>query len=273
MRDGFVNDKKRFFKWIKNDFEAPIRARRSGDRLCVHPGEVVTLVAEAWGRLYNEHEGQGIEWQPTQQRYAEAINELRSPCGPLPLFAPRMRKLLASTPSSAPGPDGWDVKELQALPEPLQDLLGLLLDEVERQSRWPDECVLARTAHIAKVKDGGEGDSPLPPRAGNDPLHPLATRPITVLPVIYRVWSSTRFADLGAWQNDWVPTNLRGRHQGRMALDAAWCAAFAFDVAAAQDVSCDRRCVQFACCSGKWSSSRRCSVGACDQSTHSCARC
>ena len=35
---------------------------------------------------------------------------------------------------SSHGPDGWDIRELRALPPSLQDLLGHLIDEAESDS-------------------------------------------------------------------------------------------------------------------------------------------
>ena len=37
---------------------------------------------------------------------------------------------------------------------------------------------------------------------------PLGQRPLTVLPVVYRVWASTRMGHLDDWFRSWVPDSV-----------------------------------------------------------------
>ena len=49
---------------------------------------------------------------------------------------------------------------------------------------------------------------------------PLAQRPITVLPVLFRVWASARARDLRPWQDTWAHPDLYGGIANREALQA-----------------------------------------------------
>ena len=37
---------------------------------------------------------------------------------------------------------------------------------------------------------------------------PLGQRPLSVLPVVYRIWASTRMGQLGDWFRSWVPDSV-----------------------------------------------------------------
>ena len=37
---------------------------------------------------------------------------------------------------------------------------------------------------------------------------PLGQRPLSVLPVVYRIWASTRMGQLGEWFRSWVPDSV-----------------------------------------------------------------
>ena len=75
--------------------------------------------------------------------------------------------------SSAGGLDGWAWNEMKALPLPWFSGLAILLELVETTGIWPQGLLDAFIAMIPKV----DGDST-----------PLGQRPLSVLPVVYRLW-------------------------------------------------------------------------------------
>ena len=75
---------------------------------------------------------------------------------------------------SAGGLDGWGWRELKVLPVSWFDALARILTKVEDLGVWPDGLLDASITIIPK----SDGDAT-----------PLGQRPLTVLPVVYRIWA------------------------------------------------------------------------------------
>ena len=76
----------------------------------------------------------------------------------------------------AGGLDFWSIQELRQLPEQAYQDLAQVLHQVEREGVWPAGLSGAVVALLPKKEDHG----------------PMAQRPISLLPVIYRVWAAAR---------------------------------------------------------------------------------
>ena len=91
--------------------------------------------------------------------------------------------------ATAGGLDGWAWNEVKALPLPRFSGLAILLELVE-----PHGLLDAYIAMIPKA----DGDSA-----------PLGQRPLSVLPVVYRLWASLRLGHLREWVEGSVCLQLR----------------------------------------------------------------
>ena len=91
-------------------------------------------------------------------------------------------------PSTATGLDGWRPSEIKQLPDCLLQALLDIFHLCEAQGKFPSSLYYSYTTLIPK------GAS----RA------PLSLRPITVLPVPYRIYASLRCQTLLKWQNSWI---------------------------------------------------------------------
>ena len=58
----------------------------------------------------------------------------------------------------------------------------------------------------------------MPKGEGANPLQP---RPLSVLPIIYRIWAGIRVQDTMIWQEQWIHPDSYGFRLNRGALDAA----------------------------------------------------
>ena len=79
--------------------------------------------------------------------------------------------------ATAGGLDGWAWNEIKALSLPWFSGLAILLELVESTGTWPQGLLDAYIAMIPKA----DGDST-----------PLVNGPLSVLPVVYRLWASLR---------------------------------------------------------------------------------
>ena len=83
--------------------------------------------------------------------------------------------------STAGGLDGWGWRELKVFPVSWYDELARILSKVEDFGVWPDGLLDAYIAMIPKT----DGDAT-----------PLGQRPLSVLPIVYRVLASARMGQL-----------------------------------------------------------------------------
>ena len=101
--------------------------------------------------------------------------------------------------------DGWGWRELKVLPVAWFDGLAKILTKVEDLGVWPDGLLDAYISMIPKV----DGDAT-----------PLGQRPLSVLPVIYRIWASARMLQLEPWFRSWVPSCVFSAGSGRSSVQA-----------------------------------------------------
>ena len=112
---------------------------------------------------------------------------------------------------SAGSLDGWGWRELKALPVSWFDELARILVKVEDLGVWPDGLLDAYIAMIPKT----DGDAT-----------PLGQRPLSVLPVVYRIWASSRMVQLEGWFKSWVPDSVFSAGGGRGSVEAWYTSAF-----------------------------------------------
>ena len=95
--------------------------------------------------------------------------------------------------STSGGLDGWSWNELKALPLSWYVGLAWILRLVEDTGIWPDGLLDAYITMITKT----DGNST-----------PLGHQPLSVLPVIYRLWASVRLGHIQHWFYSWVPDTV-----------------------------------------------------------------
>ena len=101
--------------------------------------------------------------------------------------------------------DGWEWRELKVLSVSWFDGLARILTKVEEIGVWPDGLLDAYIAMIPK----SDGDATT-----------LGQRPLSVLPVVYRIWASARMGQLGDWFKSWVPDSVFSAGGARGSVEA-----------------------------------------------------
>ena len=104
----------------------------------------------------------------------------------------------------AGGLDGWRPFDLKRLTKRILGLLLHLFDAIEEEGRWPDELCWAGISLIPK----GEGGMP------------LDLRPITVTPLVYRIWAAARTQQSMLWQEEWIDPGQHGARTKHSTSDA-----------------------------------------------------
>ena len=89
---------------------------------------------------------------------------------------------------SAGSLDGWGWRELKVLPVSWYDGLARILSKVEDLGVWPEGLLDAYITMIPKA----DGDAT-----------PLGQRPLSVLPIVYRIWASALMGQLDGWFRSW----------------------------------------------------------------------
>ena len=107
--------------------------------------------------------------------------------------------------ASAGSLDGWGWRELKVLLVSWYDELARILSKVEDLGVWPDGLLDAYIAMIPKT----DGDAT-----------PLEQHPLSVLPVVYRIWASARMGQLEDWFRSWVPDSVFSAGGGRSSVEA-----------------------------------------------------
>ena len=100
-----------------------------------------------------------------------------------------MQEVARAKKSTAGGLDGWAWNEIKAMPLPWFSGVAILLELVELSGVWPQGLLDACVAMIPKA----DGDSTR-----------LGQRPLSVLPVVYRLWASLRLGHLREWVEGWL---------------------------------------------------------------------
>ena len=101
--------------------------------------------------------------------------------------------------------DGWDSGELKVFPLSWYDELARILTKVDDVGVWPDGLLDAYIAMIPKT----DGDAT-----------PLGQRPLSVLPIVYRIWASARTCQLDGWFKSWVSDSVFSAGSGRGSVEA-----------------------------------------------------
>ena len=105
--------------------------------------------------------------------------------------------------------DGWGWRELKSLPVPSR-----ILDKVEELGVWTEGLLDAYISMIPKV--GGDST-------------PLGQRPLSVLPIVYRIWASARMQQLEGSFQSWVPSSVCSAGNGRSSVEAWYTTALDID--------------------------------------------
>ena len=171
-------------------------------------GSLLEIFAEfgtEWGRRWMRHEQVDAEaWRHLADSFVDfAPFPQLEPCViTVPMWRGALRQ---KSPHSAPGPDGLSRRDLLATPDSLVEEILAILRLAETQGLWPQQLLTGIISSLAKT--------------------PGATkvshyRPICILSLCYRTWSSLRCKEALRHIAKFAPPGLLGNLPGAGASDS-----------------------------------------------------
>ena len=189
VRGDVLKGGRRTFRWVRQPaLQEPAPLVQGPEGLAGGPAAELALAEPCWKRLWAATDVP----LPAEQALRECVRAL-PPFPPiLPLTDAAVAAGIWALPlGRAPGPDDWSAEDLRLWPEVLVRGLAALFRLVERCGRWPAALAAA--------------DVVLLPKAGSSPDEPLQRRPITLLPIPYRLWARLRLPVVESWRATWDP--------------------------------------------------------------------
>ena len=184
------------YKTLKADATPPLSILRRPDGTYTgNVREMDSILREAWAPIFQKHPSleEAPSIAPFMAQYGHLIT--KHPQVLTPLGVEQIRRALNKMKDTgSAGLDGWCPKDLKALPEGILVLLVPFFALVEDLGQWPEALCWAAVTLIPK----GEG------------AEPLSQRPLSVMPVLYRVWASARTRESIEWQERWVRSGQHG---------------------------------------------------------------
>ena len=205
------------FKAFRDPDQTPLTViRREDGTLTGNVKEMDKLVRDAWMPIFAKHNED--KPPPSVDKFMQAYGRYikRSPQECKPITLKELKRVLNKlSASSAGGLDGWTSADLKKLPGRILEQLLLMFDVVEDTGRWPAALCWASVSLIPK----GEGG------------HPLELRPITITPLVYRLWAAVRMKHSHDWQERWVHQGQHGSRKNHGTLNVLAEIAIAFEQA------------------------------------------
>ncbi|CAE7832127.1 unnamed protein product [Symbiodinium sp. CCMP2592] len=210
MIHDWNNTRKDSYNWLRNNncFTTPCFQTAPSEFATIHR-RLHELMLEAWRPIFNRYEGRAPpDYTQFLNMFPDALPSDASFDALRPFQIPVtdehiIKFVIQQLSPCAGGVDGWQVHEMKALGPLCIQRLVQLYRLVESTNTWPDN--LCEIPVAALKKEGG--------------FSPLDRRPISLSPLLYRVWAKAKFQQLQSWHVSWLPDVLRGGAPQREAID------------------------------------------------------
>ena len=167
--------------------------------------ELFAKFGDEWKQRWDRHlSADEAMWDPIIQ-----FADLALPEPPVMEYTPITveewkRTLRSKSRKAATGPDGISRQDLLHLPDQATQAILDLFTAVEGGQPWPRQLVVGIVAALAKVPSAHKTSQ---------------FRPITILPVAFRTWSSIRARQILRHLQPYAPPTCAGNVRGKQALD------------------------------------------------------
>ena len=188
----------RLYAWLRPDFVLPSPflvvkdPQTQSSRILVEPHLIDAELRKAW-MLFFCRSGHPVVTVDQSLDFVGHLLPQEPHLDLLWIMGRDLQEVAKTKKCTAGGLDGWACNEIKALSLPWFSGLAILLELVETSGVWPQGLLDAYIATIPKA----DGDCP-----------PLGQRPLSVLPVVYRLWASLRLGHLREWVEGWLPKSV-----------------------------------------------------------------
>ena len=199
------------YRWLRPDLVPPApflqcepHLSLGGSGVLSDPARIVEEFRKAWLPYFcrfGQREASLEEFDGEVEGWLPLLPEVHLPCLTGQMFADVVQRKGATAGSL----DAWGWRELKVLLASWYDGLARILTKVQDVGVWPGGLLDAFVAMIPKTC----GDAT-----------PLGQRPLSVLPIVYRIWASARMGQLDGWFRSWVPDSVFSAGGGRGSVEA-----------------------------------------------------
>ncbi len=200
IKDTWALNSKKIYQLIKGKFVEPFTCLQTDTGLITDRTHIDTLLQQAWNPIFAKYLASEDKAREYRQSFYPSDSPFPSVAFPR-LTLDDMHYVLSKKikPSTATGLDGWRPSEIKQLPDCLLQALLDIFHLCAAQGHFPSSFYYSYTTLIPK------GVS----------RTPLSLRPITVLPVPYRIYASLRCQTLLKWQHSWIHPSQYAFCKGR----------------------------------------------------------
>ena len=200
IRDTWALNSKKIYQLIKGKSVEPFTCLQHQGRIITDRSQIDRLLQDSWNHIfakYPEGENKAIDYHTAFSLLPGTYPQYSLPPLTLDDIHYLLRKKLEN--NTATGLDGWRPHEFKHLPDYLLMALLDIFHLCEKVGRVPSSFYYSYTTRIPK----GVARTP------------LSLRPITVLPVPYRLYASLRCQTLLQWQDTWIHSSQFAFCKGR----------------------------------------------------------
>jgi len=186
---------------VDDDFlylDRPVKCKSMNDLVLAQPKretdakQMQTMVCDAWNQFWQAPD----VVTPEAEEFVRGMSDCPS-CPYMDFQVDTWRRCIKGVKvKSARGACGFSMRDMQLMPNQLVEWLFMLYRAIEAGMPWPSRLTLARVTMLAKP--------------GEDNHRPTSVRPITIVSVIYRLWSRFRSLQVIQHLGAMVPPQIGG---------------------------------------------------------------
>ena len=219
------------FECLRPELETPLAAiKRSDGSLTGNINEMDSILRDKWSAVFCKHKDgpPPPEIDPFMEKYGGFIKDYPMNLEAITVSDIRSR-LRKCKDTGATGLDGWAPRDFKRLPDEILELLCCFYDLIESVGEWPNDLTHAAVSLIPK----------------NEGYDPMNMRPISVLPIAYRIWAAVRCKHCTLWQESWITQGQHGCRRGHGTSDALLRLSGELECAFLEGCPDIRRCARF----------------------------
>ena len=192
-QDAWRNDRRKIFEFVGSSQGGVKVLRKEDGTYTGSLKELDELLLGSWLPIFRKYEvSPEPAWEDFHRRFGPYIPRAQTRAESV-LTPEMLREVLKKMdPTTSVGVDGWSVAELRCAPPQLLQRLCDLFASIEAHGRWPASLAVGLI-------------TPVPKGTKFEALH---MRPITVMPVLYRLWAGAHMRMLIEWMDSWLTRNV-----------------------------------------------------------------